>query len=118
MRDELIALLEKHSGTLRSEATKIETYLQNFGPDADNDQIQTTIYLVHKIKGSSGALGFLPLSKSANTLEYALRDLNDRQDRDLGIAEIHQLSAAFQQEIRDLDPEASTLFQSEIMAQR
>lgn len=116
MRDKIIALLERHCGTIRSEADEIEACFQNFGPEPDDDQLQKTIYLVHKIKGSSGSLGFLPLSKVAHTLEYALRELDEKQSRDLALAEIHQLSVVLQDKILEMKPEASSLHQSAIMA--
>ena len=115
MRNELILLLEKHCGTIRAEAEQIDVCMQHLGADSNDEQMQRAIYLVHKIKGGSGALGFMPLSDAANRLEYALRDLDTQADRDAGIADIRQLSAHFQQEVRLLDPATSALHQSEAM---
>lgn len=115
MRNELVALLEKHCGTIRSEAENIDDCMREMGPNSGDEDIQKTIYLVHKIKGSAGALGFLPLSSTAHDLEYALRDLDEKPNRNDGLAEIQQLSALFQDEISQLDPVASALHQSAAM---
>jgi len=117
VRNELITLLEKHCSTVWLEAAEIETCFQGFAPNPDDSTLQKTIFLVHKIKGSSGALGFPGLSGAAHTLEYALRDLHAQEDNDLALVEIHKLSETLQSEVLRVTPEQSSLHQSSVMAQ-
>ena len=96
MRDKIIALLERHCGTIRAEAIEIDACFRSFGTVTQGDHIEKTIYLVHKIKGSSGSLGFLALSNAAHTLEYALRDLDEQPDRAQAFDKIAPLCTALQ----------------------
>lgn len=117
MWDELMPLIERHCGTIRAEANEIRTCIRDLRSELDHDQVQRTIYLVHKIKGGTGSLGFLSLSEAAHNLEYALRDLDEVNDHEPALANIRQLSIALQQHIFEMKPEKSNLLESAIMAQ-
>lgn len=117
MRNELIILLEKHCGTVRAEAAEIDICFDAFTPEPDEETLKRTIFLVHKIKGSSGALGFPDLSGAAHALEYALRNLHLQENLAGPLSDIHALSDTLQNRVLEMTPETSSLHKSSVMAQ-
>lgn len=77
MQDELRALIVKHCETLHREAVAIAACIDLLQPDfrGDDEPVSQAIDLAHRVKGSSGSIGFREISECARDLEFALRAL-------------------------------------------
>ncbi len=77
MQNELRALVVKHCQTLRKEAAAIAACIDLLEPEfcGDVEPISKAIDLAHRVKGSSGSIGFRDISECARGLEFALRAL-------------------------------------------
>jgi chemotaxis protein histidine kinase CheA len=122
MQDQLRALVTKHCETLAAELLEIKTCLDGLGqPDvADADAIAKGFAHAHKVKGSSGSLGFAEISAAAETLEHCLRDL-DRNSAGIGPSEREQIFGHYDLLARLIDairPEKSSLFNAQFPAGR
>lgn len=106
MQEQMIALIERHCQTIKQEAVEIDRSLGRLGSSSKEENIDQARYLVHKIKGSSGTLGFLALSQSAQALEDALRV----EISALDTAQIRNLNGVMQGQISGMAPQKSILF--------
>lgn len=114
MLEEMRALITKHCSTLVVELEAIRDALDNLG----QSNIDVTAVLAeaveraHKIKGSSGTIGFPEISAAAAALEYCLRELVHRggaieaDDRNRILSRYDRLDNL----VRSVTPERSTLF--------
>ena len=77
MQEQLRALIERHCLTLVSEAAAVRACLARLAdPAADRAAVVAEgTGLAHKIKGSSGSIGFGEISQAAQALEFYLREL-------------------------------------------
>lgn len=108
--DQMRSLIIKHCDTLRSEADEIAAALSAWVPG--DLPPASLINAVHKIKGSSGTIGFCEVSDQAHVLERLLRGMvHADQDTLAGIhrSASHKFSILLIL-IRDLHPEDSKLF--------
>lgn len=110
MRDKILALLKRHCRTIRDEAAQIDACVGQLAHDSDPAAFERAKFLVHRMKGSSGSLGFLPLSQSAELLETALKTAGAAQDREAAIGNISALNAQMQLCVSETTPEASHLY--------
>jgi chemotaxis protein histidine kinase CheA len=120
MQDQLRALVTKHCETLAVELLEIETCLDGLGQPgvADADAIANGFAHAHKVKGSSGSLGFAEISTAAETLEHCLRDLASNGAA-IGPSEREQIFGHYDRLARLIDaikPEQSTLFNAQFPA--
>lgn len=116
-QDELCALITRHCATLRQEAAAVGEALSGWGGDdgadgAERGWLTAAIGSAHKIKGSSGSIGFMELSATATELETLLRDLSEQavsptaDDRSRADA----LNERLTRQAAELRPEHSRLF--------
>ena len=73
MHEQVIALVERHVGTIREEASGIEGDLRDLL--AGCADLDTVVRRAHTLKGSSGSLGFTEVGRAAEVIEHALRAL-------------------------------------------
>jgi chemotaxis protein histidine kinase CheA len=122
MQDQLRALVTKHCATLACELLEIKSCLDGLGqPDvADADAIAKGFAHAHKVKGSSGSLGFADISAAAETLEHCLRDLG-KSGAAIGPSERELISGHYDllaRLIETITPEQSSLFDAQFPAGR
>ena len=106
MNEAVRALVVRHCETLRREAETIAAALAVAQPDR-----AAAFKLVHRIKGSSGSLGFPGISDLALRLEATLRACADRPPTPQEVATIDRLHGRLQADIAAIAPEQSTLYQ-------
>jgi HPt (histidine-containing phosphotransfer) domain-containing protein len=107
-QDAIRALIEKHCATLRGEASDITSALSHWS-DAPDLACARAIKATHKIKGSSGTIGFHDVSMIAEQLEYAFRALEDEEEA-LLTREIYDLTHSLTETVSGLDPAQSSLY--------
>jgi len=117
MLEQLRALIERHCTTLSVELEAVRTCLERLDePDiAASEVIAEAIGLAHKIKGSSGSIGYPEISAAAALLEHYLRSLESLGE-ELGPVQRRQISAHFdglERLIARISPEASTLYNAQ-----
>lgn len=117
MLEQLSALIEKHCTTLTVELESVRNCLDRLdGSDQPvAEVIAEGIGLAHKIKGSSGSIGFPEISAAAALLERHLRSLAEL-DETLSPAQRDQVFAHYDglaRLIRQVSPEASTLYNAQ-----
>ena len=113
MQAEILQLLERHCQTLRTEIDELAGRLAwvdgESGPDGA--RLAEDIARVHKIKGSSGSIGFSDVSTAARDLEFALRKVAEKGAGNPSTRqEIRQCLTAFAEKIADTRPEHSRLY--------
>lgn len=110
MRDEIINLVERHCETMRQEAADIAALIGN-ETCPSGDSHTKALAIAHKLKGSSGTIGFTEISHTAQTLEDALRDVVAGEPTPKGLAAVIAANDALQQIIAETDVQDSTLYQ-------
>lgn len=109
MQDEIRALLKRHCTTLNHEFDELCAALPPVpSPRADLSQ---AIAVTHKIKGSSGSIGFADISASAAQLEQALKQAA-LTGRELGAVAMKNL-AELEALVRGATPEMSRLYNAD-----
>lgn len=114
MKEQLRALVAKHCRTIAYEAEAIRLCLNCFDQSATTkqDMLAEAIQHAHKIKGSSGTLGFPDISAAAACLERHFRVLVASDD-EVGLAERVQIEAYYavlDGLVAAATPEHSTLY--------
>ena len=97
MQEQLRALIEKHCATLAEEARAVGACLERRdGPNAPlAEVVAEAVRLVHKIKGSSGSIGFKEVSAVAQSLERLLRSI-DGAGTTPGVADLEPAMALYE----------------------
>ena len=77
MQEQLRELITKHCTTLANELAAMDACFKNISqPGAECiDAVKEGIEHAHKIKGSSGSIGFPEISAAAASLEFCFRDI-------------------------------------------
>ena len=117
MLGEVRALVERHCASLRAELVVIEASLSDldsYEGGVMRQQIGDAIAHAHKIKGSSGSIGFADISASAATLERNLRQAHAGSVDDPGVRQtlkdsLSDLSA----KVNNVRPESSRLWNAD-----
>lgn len=114
MQDELRALIERHCVTLIGEAAAVRDCLARLAdPAADRAAVVAQgAGLAHKIKGSSGSIGFGEISRAAQALEVHLRELARLEGR-LDEAQVERaigLGRELEAQTAAIRPEHSALY--------
>ncbi|MEJ2229083.1 MAG: Hpt domain-containing protein [Alphaproteobacteria bacterium] len=114
LQDQFRALITGHCETLACELLEIKTCLDGLGQPGvvEADAIAKGFALAHKVKGSSGTLGFAEICAAAETLEHYLRDLG-KSGAALGPSEREQIFDHYDLlacRINAISPEQSSLF--------
>lgn len=118
MQDELRAIIVKHCDTLRAEARSITDSLDEMvqpGSDAEAC-LRVAIGHAHKIKGSSGTIGFAEVSLQAKAFEMILRAFS-RLDPPPSASEVEAarfLGAGLNATVAGLQPTDSSLFNADL----
>ena len=118
MLEELRALVRRHCTTLAVEAEAVGACLARFtDPDQkESDICAEGIELTHKIKGSSGSIGFQNISEASKRLEHCFRSLSEAEmplsqtQKDEAVTFYGEL----EQLIRTISPEDSSLYNASI----
>ena len=115
MQAEVRKLLVKHCATLQTEIEEISTILsgidQGAGPGQEGPLLAAGIARVHKIKGSSGSIGFMKVSAAARELEMTLRTVAEgRIPGTTARSAVARNHAVLAELIADVRPEDSRLF--------
>lgn len=84
----------------------------NMGGGDWQQALTGALELAHKIKGSSGTIGYAAISKVAEALEFHLRDLDaeDVYPGDAALQTADSLFAELNALLSDMKPEQSSLF--------
>lgn len=111
------ALIETHCETMRHDAETMTDCLSNLDAARPDRAaiLAEGVGHAHKIKGSSGSIGFLEISAAAQTLEYHLRALERREiaPDPAEIARAVELGGDLTARIDDATPEQSSLYNAE-----
>jgi len=111
----LQALIHKHCDTLQREMSDVIAAFDAWENDSGNAQIltQTAISAVHKIKGSSGTIGFSDISERAQGVETKLKMYDPKISLVLA-DEILVDYCALRALIEEISPQKSTLYDVQI----
>jgi HPt (histidine-containing phosphotransfer) domain-containing protein len=112
--DALRALIARHCETLRSELRGLRAVSQRLGdcPDDAGAAIADGLERAHKLKGSSGSLGYPEISVAAAEFENCLKMLEVATGNAAAMAVRETLSqfVVLEQLIVSVSPERSTLY--------
>ena len=77
MKEQLRALIARHCEALRADLVTFETALTTLAdePEPDTDRLAACIATAHRLKGTSGTVGFDAISTAARDLEMLLRSI-------------------------------------------
>lgn len=109
MRDQILDLVSRHCDTLRREAADIAATMPAVRAD-DPGGRASLVASVHKLKGSSGSIGFAEISASAKLMEDVLRGAVGRTFTAAERERLSGLHTTLQDSIARIAPEQSTLF--------
>ncbi len=120
MQNEVRALVERHCVTLRSELAEVDVSLEGL----ETKDVPTLMPLlfagierVHKIKGSSGSIGFTEISASAAQLEKNLREAYAQEGPDAALSQtIASDLARLHELVNNVQPEQSRLWNTDFSA--
>jgi|GEM_PF-4626023 len=108
MKEKIVALLERHHGSLGTEAAAIAAHIATI--DAlTSTQREDLVRQVHTLKGSSGSLGFATVFTAAETLEHCLRQTSDAPVDQITREKINTLDATLTEVISAVRVEDSSL---------
>ena len=110
MNQEIMDLVRRHCSTLRQEFQEAEARFDALG-SGDSTRIEALTAQAHKIKGTSGTLGFGTVASSAERYEHALRALSARRLSGDDVADLRRMHADLGRTIAAVTPEQSSLFQ-------
>lgn len=116
LQTELREIIVKHCSTLREEAAAITESLDGMSVEtADRPALLgEAIFRAHKIKGSSGTIGFGEVSERAKTLEMLLRAIEGSGSIPEGeISAARALSGSLNVMVADLKATDSTLYDAD-----
>ena len=111
MSQEIMNLIRRHCATLKEEFAEADAKFRALSAGGSQAEIDAVTAQAHKIKGSSGTLGFGAISRRAEEYEHALRcasagHLTVQQKASLG-----QMHDSLGRTIADIAPEQSALYQ-------
>ncbi|WP_096172962.1 Hpt domain-containing protein [Cohaesibacter sp. ES.047] len=120
MIEQLRALIKRHCTTLGQELAEIDlslTRLHCAGDQCQHIAIEAADR-AHKVKGSSGTIGFNEISQSAAKLERYLKELGNTagpitQEQEI---RIEALFSDLKDLVEEASPEQSTLYDAQIPA--
>lgn len=111
---DLKKLVEKHCRTLNDEVSDVSRCLEQLQPDALNEDETAALLqsIVHRMKGSSGTLGFMEISAAAKSLEQGVMALrsSDTTVTAPDILRLRSMGTTLQGLIRAVRPEDSTIY--------
>lgn len=103
-------MVERHCVTLRQEAQAVSDAMTGAGRLEDISDRALLKAAAHKLKGSSGSLGFLDVSQCAERLEHTVRDLENAQLDNRQVNEVVAAHDDLQSVIAEIAPEKSALY--------
>lgn len=109
MHDKMSAILIRHCQTVRLEAEAVDRSFEGLGEEPSDWDATKATFLLHRIKGSSGSLGFPLVSEAARVLEDRLSDVDFGEIDGPTLAEIARLQLHLQAQVDAMTPENSTL---------
>ncbi len=118
LQDQLKALIERHCATLTNEADAIGSHIRQLEDTSidSSEAITNAIAMAHKIKGSSGSIGFAAISSAAGSLESYLSALAST-GMEPTAAQVNTVVGLFDELntlVRTVSPESSTLYNAGI----
>lgn len=120
MQDEIRALVTRHCSTLKAEMAAVSRNMERLSgesPVAVDQALSGGIEAAHKIKGSSGSIGFKNISDAAALLEASLRRVRDSGRYEEPIrTEVEQEVLALHDLVEHVRPEDSSLFAADFSA--
>ena len=114
MMEELRALIIRHCETLKREMADVEGCMDRLVNDdeAHASALHQGIEMTHKIKGSSGSIGFANISSTAAALEKCLYAVQDNDDQ-AQLFEACQHFDTLKELVARVKPEESALYSVE-----
>ncbi|WOI58253.1 Hpt domain-containing protein [Palleronia sp. LCG004] len=109
MRDKILDLVTRHCATLRVEAAEIDAAMADLARDPSGTG-SDLVGRVHKLKGSSGSIGFTEISELCRQMEEILRAAQGRPRTEADLTEIRARHAMLRDRIAGIAPEHSTLY--------
>lgn len=111
LKAKLFLLVEKHCATIRSEAQAINSLMHSAENGQNSDSFQKIFFLTHKLKGSSGTMGFMQVSHIAEQLEDQLKGYIDAKKLPLAqeYARLQSLNHELQKSVACTHPNQSAL---------
>ena len=117
MQTKVRQLLVKHCATLKLEIEEIGAIVTGLGTSADPRSkgrlLDDGISRAHKMKGSSGSIGFAKVSAAARQLEIDFRAANLPQAQSVTGQKIAESYSALAELISTVKPEDSRLFSAD-----
>ena len=110
MQQQILQLVTRHCETLRTEFAEIDRSFDAAHRDPDGAGLGPVTASAHKIKGSSGSLGFAEVSARAERLEVALRRLEGDPGRPGGLEALRPLRDDLGRAVSEIRPEQSSLY--------
>lgn len=114
MEEQLRALIERHCVTIHEYVDRIGRHLSQIrGPSPNESEALTEAEsLAHQLKGSSGSIGFMEVSKASTALDDYLKYLcaSDETMTDEKQAKLLGLYGELRNIAEKISPESSTLY--------
>ena len=111
MNQDIMDLVRRHCATLRQEFSEADTRFAALNGGSDPARVEALTAQAHKIKGSSGTLGFSTISRHAERYEHTLRAMNARCLSGDDMAALRRMHTELGRTIAEIAPEQSTLYQ-------
>ena len=110
MREKVLELVERHCATLRFEADALSDAFRRVETSRDPQALTALIAAAHKLKGSSGSIGFKQISDQAQIIEHLAKDSEKRQLSSPEMDQWHKGQAELQSLIAKITPHQSSLY--------
>lgn len=112
---EMRILITRHCETLRLEAEAVRVALERLNVPGATGVLESSVQAAHKIKGSSGTIGFLEVSEIAADLEMALRSFaaSGQSPRGPALEGLRRHCGELVRAVSILQPEDSRLYDME-----
>lgn len=111
MNDEIVALVRHHCTTMQIEFAELDALFNWLDGSVVSEGLGPVTALVHKLKGSTGTLGFETIARHAQSYEHALRSIGARHPAPDELSALRDLHNAMKVEVAAVSPEHSTLYQ-------
>ena len=110
MQQQILQLVARHCETLRTEFAEIARTFDAAAGAPGGAGLAPVTASAHKIRGSSGSLGFAEISTRAERLETALRRLEAEPERPGGLEALRPLRDDLGRAVSEIRPEQSSLY--------
>lgn len=104
-----MALVVRHCETIKQEAAEVARAMESAASGVAGSR-SSLVARMHKLKGSSGSIGFMEISGLSGEIEAVLREAGERPLTEPERREIDAKHAALQARVARIEPSQSTLY--------